>query len=99
MNLWQAAVTAVFSASGGLGWPRWRAQTHCPLLIFAPSRGCSCSCPTFPRSRASWLASERTIALWARACLQRVADWGRLAHVGEMRRLDVTDAQWRRLEP
>src|SRR3954471_2784834 len=26
-----------------------------------------------------------------RACLQRVADWGRLAHVGEMRRLDVTD--------
>ena len=35
----------------------------------------------------------------ARACLQRVADWGRLAHVGEMRRLDVTDAQWQRLEP
>ena len=34
-----------------------------------------------------------------RACLQRVADWGRPAHVGEMRRLDVTDAQWRRLEP
>ena len=34
-----------------------------------------------------------------RACLQRVADWGSPAHVGEMRRLDVTDAQWRRLEP
>src|SRR4051812_26899496 len=29
-----------------------------------------------------------------RACLQRVADWGSPAHVGEMRRLDVTDAQW-----
>ena len=28
-----------------------------------------------------------------------MADWGRLAHVGEMRRLDVTDAQWQRLEP
>src|SRR5205085_3404396 len=35
----------------------------------------------------------------ARACLQRVADWSSPAHVGEMRRLDVTDAQWRRLEP
>ena len=35
----------------------------------------------------------------ARACLQRVADWGSPAHVGEMRRLDVTDAQWQRLEP
>src|SRR4051794_26095750 len=34
-----------------------------------------------------------------RACLQRVADWGSPAHVGEMRRLDVTDAQWQRLEP
>ena len=28
-----------------------------------------------------------------------VADWGSPAHVGEMRRLDVTDAQGRRLEP
>ena len=28
-----------------------------------------------------------------------MADWGRPAHVGEMRRLDVTDAQGRRLEP
>src|SRR3954447_10172660 len=35
----------------------------------------------------------------SRACLQRVADWGSPAHVGEMRRLDVTDAQWQRLEP
>src|SRR5829696_5903417 len=34
-----------------------------------------------------------------RACLQRLAGWGSLAHVGAMRRLDVTDEQWRRLEP
>src|SRR3982750_2855802 len=34
-----------------------------------------------------------------RACLQRVAAWGGRAHVGAMRRLDVTDEQWRRLEP
>src|SRR3954468_560057 len=33
-----------------------------------------------------------------RACLQRVAAWGGRAHVGAMRRLDVTDEQWRRLE-
>jgi len=34
-----------------------------------------------------------------RACLQRVAAWDGPAHVGAMRRLDVTDEQWRRLEP
>src|SRR4051794_9649623 len=34
-----------------------------------------------------------------RACLQRVAAWGGRAHVGAMRCLDVTDEQWRRLEP
>src|SRR4051794_37187556 len=34
-----------------------------------------------------------------RACLQRVAAWGGPAPVGAMRRLDVTDEQWRRLEP
>src|SRR6185295_12697903 len=44
-------------------------------------------------------AERRTVVAFARACLQRVADWGRPAQVGEMRRLDVTDAQWRRLEP
>src|SRR4051794_23068140 len=37
--------------------------------------------------------------LETRACLQRVAAWGGRAHVGAMRRLDVTDEQWRRLEP
>src|SRR3954471_19670199 len=35
----------------------------------------------------------------ARACVQRLAGWGGLAHVGEMKRFDVTDEQWRRLEP
>jgi len=45
------------------------------------------------------VASCRARKPASRACLQRVADWGRLAHVGEMRRLDVTDAQWQRLEP
>ena len=34
-----------------------------------------------------------------RACLQRGAAWDGPAHVGAMRRLDVTDEQWRRLEP
>src|SRR5688572_22714010 len=37
--------------------------------------------------------------LSSRACLQRLAAWGGRAHVGAMRRLDVTDEQWRRLEP
>src|SRR6185312_9310864 len=81
--------TAVFSASGGLGWPRWRAQTHCPLLIFAPSRGCSCSCPTFPRSRASWLASEGRIALWASCEQHQAADFP--AGTGRHGRLHLSD--------
>src|SRR5215212_6074759 len=89
MNLSQAAVMAVFSLSGGLGWPRWRAQTHCPLPMIAPSRGRPCSCPTFPRSRASWLASEGRIALWAR-CEQHQAA-GFPAGTGRHGRLYLSD--------
>src|SRR4051794_9387816 len=68
-----------------VGVPRSRTLNH-SLTTLAAAGYCGAS-PTPRTARAT------------RACLQRVADWGRLAHVGEMRRLDVTDAQWQRLEP
>src|SRR6185295_18182738 len=61
------------------------------------SRSWSCGSWLMGRSR-NW-TWQPVAVISSRACLQRVADWGRLAHVGEMRRLDVTDAQWQRLEP
>src|SRR3954468_24592411 len=62
------------------------------------------ACATWSRWRPSMLSMCTPRTVWparmpTRACLQRVADWGSPAHVGEMRRLDVTDAQWQRLEP
>src|SRR5215203_4619336 len=66
--------------------PGNRLQLLSPVLSFAPARHGFAPPPQKGQPVKPGCST--------RACLQRVADWGSPAHVGEMRRLDVTDAQW-----
>lgn len=72
----------------------WRNTTSNPPLS---SHGPSGAAPTKPPHKR--LISSQNCNCSATACLQRGTSPARSAHVARVRRNDLTDAQWRRLEP
>src|SRR3954454_24321451 len=76
-----------------------RAGSSTSVRLSGTTRSLARCHPARSISITPWAPGATACATSARACLQRVAASGSPTHVGEMRRLDVTDAQWRRLEP